>query len=47
VKLARARRIAAIVVVAVFYGAATYGLVSGSGSAGSAAPAPRTVTVTR
>lgn len=43
----RARRIAAIVVVAVFYGAATYGLVSGSGATGGAAPAPRTVTVTR
>jgi hypothetical protein len=43
----RTRRIAAIIVVAVFYGAATYGLVSGSGSAGRAAPAPRTVTVTR
>jgi hypothetical protein len=43
----RARRIAAIVVVAVFYAGATYGLVSGSGSAGNAAPGPRTVTVTR
>jgi hypothetical protein len=47
VKLSRARRLAAIVLVAVFYSAATYGLVSGSGSAGSAAAAPRTVTVTR
>lgn len=45
--MTRARRIAAIVVVAVFYAGATYGLVSGSGSAGGAAPAPRTVTVTR
>jgi hypothetical protein len=43
----RGRRIAAIVVVAVFYAAATYGLVSGSGATGSAVPAPRTVTVTR
>jgi hypothetical protein len=44
----RARRIAAVVVVAVFYAAATYGLVSGSGHAGGrGAPATRTITVTR